>query len=102
MLGEGGALDRVVTAVFVAEVVVKVLANGLAPWRYWTGADRAWNNFDFAVVVFSFRAAAALVFGRGVGAIRLLRLFRLARLWKVRCFPGRLGSVPPSPLTPRQ
>jgi len=30
-----------------------VLANGLAPWNYWMGSDRAWNCFDFTVVVFS-------------------------------------------------
>jgi hypothetical protein len=74
---------RLVTVVFCFEVCVKVIANGLAPWNYWIGEEWKWNNFDFAIVLFSFKPVADAVFGGGGGTIRVLRLFRLARLWKL-------------------
>ena len=89
IFGDGGYIDLCVTWIFVGEVCVKVLANGLAPWNYWVGADRAWNNFDCAIVLMSFEQVAAVLLGGGGGStIRILRLFRLARLMKL------VGKVP--------
>ena len=45
------ALDVVVTVIFIIEVFVKLAAEGMAPWKYWTGPEWAWNNFDFLIVL---------------------------------------------------
>ena len=45
------ALDAVVTVIFILEVFVKIASEGMRPWKYWTGGERAWNNFDFMIVV---------------------------------------------------
>jgi voltage-gated sodium channel len=67
----------------VSEFMIKVIANGLAPWNYWIGEDWRWNNFDFTIVMLSFQEVAAIVFNGGSSTIRVLRLFRLARLLKL-------------------
>ena len=94
ILGNGGVVDVIVTWVFVFEVAVKILANGLAPWNYWLGADKAWNNFDCAIVLMSFKEVAAVLLGGGGGStIRILRLFRLARLLKLVKKVPKLQSI---------
>ena len=45
------ALDQIVLGVFIIEILVKIAAEGAAPWRYWTGKEFKWNNFDFVIVV---------------------------------------------------
>ena len=93
VFGDGGILDVVITVIFCVEVAIKVLANGLAPWNYWVGHDWEWNNFDFAVVVLSFKQVAGPIFGGGGSTIRLLRLVRLARLWKLVEKVRKLHSI---------
>ncbi len=67
------ALDRVVLAIFVIEIVVKLAAEGTRPWRYFRDP---WNVFDFAIV-----AAAFLPMGaQYVTVLRLARLLRVLRL----------------------
>jgi hypothetical protein len=44
-------LDLVVTVIFILEVFVKIAAEGMRPWKYWTGKEWAWNNFDFMIVL---------------------------------------------------
>lgn len=66
-------LDRVVLAVFVLELAVKVLAGGRHPWRFF--AD-GWNVFDFVVVVACFLPAA----GPFAAVLRLARVLRILRL----------------------
>ncbi|KAG6586559.1 Voltage-gated Ion Channel (VIC) Superfamily [Phytophthora cinnamomi] len=71
-------LDTAILAVFTAEVILKILAEGLEPWEYFR---TPWNVFDFVIVVGSFAR------GKG-GMLTMLRLLRLLRVLKlVRAFP---------------
>lgn len=66
-------LDHIIIAIFVFEIVIKILAEGKRPWRYF--AD-AWNVFDFLIV-----AACFLPFdNQYVTVLRLIRLLRALRL----------------------
>lgn len=72
----GGALhflDRVVLAIFVIEIVIKLVAEGNAPWRYFRDP---FNCFDFAIVAVSLLPLGA----QYVTVLRLLRLLRVLRL----------------------
>ncbi len=70
--------DQIVLWIFVAEVVVKMGAEGSRPWRYFLDP---WNVFDFIIV-----AACFLPFeGQAVTVLRLLRLLRVLKL--VRALP---------------
>ena len=73
-------IDYVILTIFIFEVVAKVVAEGAAPWRYWTGPEWKWNNFDFIIVVLSLPLPGM---GGQQGAVKLLRLVRLARLAKL-------------------
>ncbi|MCZ8165130.1 ion transporter [Silanimonas sp.] len=67
------ALDRIVLAIFGAEIVLKMVALSPKPWRYF---HDAWNVFDFAIVV-----ACLLPLGsQSATVLRLLRLLRVLRL----------------------
>ncbi len=73
-----GGLDKLILAIFVLEVVVKIGAEGSTPWRYFTDP---WNVFDFFIV-----AVALLPFqAEGVAVLRLARLLRVLKL--VRALP---------------
>ncbi|KAH8079478.1 low voltage-gated calcium channel [Aureococcus anophagefferens] len=63
--------------VFAAEMVVKIVAEGTRPLRYWTGPESGINTFDSTIVILSF----ALMGGGGGEAI--LPVLRLARLVKL-------------------
>lgn len=73
-------IDMVILYIFMFECVVKIIAEGLEPWVYFTGPERAWNTFDFVVVV-----ACLDIWGDslGGGSVKLLRLMRLARIVKL-------------------
>jgi len=71
--------DWFVTIAFAVEVVLKVVAEGLAPWLYFCGTSWGWNNFDFLIVVVCFVPSAAF----NPKEARLLRLFRLLRVAKI-------------------
>ena len=73
------AIDYTILAVFATECVVKIVAEGRAPHRFFVGPERAWNCFDFVIVV-----ACLPIWGLdGGGSVKLLRLMRLARLMKL-------------------
>lgn len=65
--------DRIVLAIFVAEALLKIVAEGKRPWRYFTSG---WNVFDFFVVT------VCLIPGSGawVAVVRLARILRVLRL----------------------
>lgn len=68
------ALDRVVVGLFVVELILRLLAYGRKPWRFFTNG---WNLFDFFVVAICLvpvnaQAAAALRLVRVIRALRLL------------------------------
>jgi voltage-gated sodium channel len=72
----GGALhvlDRVILAVFVIEIVIKLAAEGGTPWRYFRDP---FNCFDFAIVAVSLLPLGA----QYITVLRLLRLLRVLRL----------------------
>ncbi|KIG15707.1 Voltage-gated sodium channel subunit [Enhygromyxa salina] len=67
--------DQLILWIFVAEIVVKMAAEGKRPWRYFLDP---WNVFDFVIV-----AACFLPFeGNAVTVLRLLRLLRVLKLVK--------------------
>ncbi|HKY35005.1 MAG TPA: ion transporter [Polyangiaceae bacterium] len=66
-------LDRVILAIFVVEILIKLTAEAPAFWRYFRDP---FNCFDFLVV-----AVTLLPFGaQYVTVLRLLRLLRVLRL----------------------
>jgi voltage-gated sodium channel len=67
------ALDRVILAIFVIEIVIKLAAEGRTPWRYFRDP---FNCFDFAIVAVSLLPLGA----QYVTVLRLLRLLRVLRL----------------------
>lgn len=68
-------LNKIILWIFVAEVVVKIIAEGKKPWNYFKDG---WNVFDFIIV-----AAAFMPFGgSSVAVLRLLRLLRVLKLVK--------------------
>ena len=77
--------EPIVLAIFVAELVLKVFAEGTRPWNY---LRRKINVFDLPIVVVCFlslswadHAGNEQGAGSAVGQIRLLRLARLFRLF---------------------
>jgi voltage-gated sodium channel len=73
-------LDTVVLAFFCLEVVMKVLSEGVAPLQYFLGPEWTWNNFDFLIVLFSLPILP--VGGSQVAVLRLIRLMRLAKVFR--------------------
>merc|ERR1719440_1217926 len=68
--------------IFIIEVVVKVIAQGITPWVYWCGHEEwAWNWFDFCIVAVSIPPLSGML--GGGGGVMVLRLFRLARIVKI-------------------
>lgn len=68
------SLDRVVLAVFVLEVLLKIAAEGRRPWRYFLDP---WNVFDFAVTAICLlpldaKFAQVLRLGRVARSLRLI------------------------------
>ena len=67
------ALDRVVLAIFVLEIAVKMAAEGRRPWNYFRDS---YNVFDFTIVAITLLPLG----GQFVTVLRLLRLLRVLRL----------------------
>ena len=67
--------------IFLSECIVKMLAEGLAPLRYFTAREWKWNWFDFLIVFMCLKPIQTLM--GGGGSVKLLRLMRLARLSKL-------------------
>jgi voltage-gated sodium channel len=77
LVAEHGAtlhlFDRIIVGIFVVEILIKLAAEGRAPWRYFRDP---FNCFDFVIV-----AVTLLPFGaQYVTVLRLLRLLRVLRL----------------------
>ena len=71
-------LDQLILWIFVGEIVVKMVAEGRRPWRYFYDG---WNVFDFLIVAGAFMPFAA----QYATVLRLLRLLRVLKL--VRALP---------------
>jgi voltage-gated sodium channel len=65
--------NHIILAIFVIEIVLKLLAEGNQPWRYFYDG---WNVFDFIIVAVAFLPIDA----NFVAVIRMLRLLRILRL----------------------
>lgn len=71
-------LDQMILAIFVIEIVVKMVAEGRRPWRFFKDP---WNCFDFFIVAGAFLPFMA----QYATVLRLLRLLRVLKL--VRALP---------------
>ena len=68
-------IDRIILYIFTFECVMSILSRGTKPWKYFA---RAWNLFDFFIVVMCYLPDS--VTGGNVAVLRLLRLMRLLKL----------------------
>jgi voltage-gated sodium channel len=69
------ALDFVILLIFTLEILLKLCAAGMKPWRFF---QDPWNVFDFIVV-----AVCWMPMDSGqVAVLRLLRLLRVLKLFK--------------------
>lgn len=71
-------LNQVVLGIFIAEIAIKMAAEGNRPWRYF---HDGWNTFDFLIVAACFMPVG----GQYVTVLRLARLLRVLKL--VRALP---------------
>lgn len=71
-------LDMAVLVIFIAEIVIKLVAEGNRPFDFF---KNAWNVFDFLIVVVGLMPFG----GNAVTALRLVRLLRVLKL--VRALP---------------
>ncbi|MCK9463834.1 MAG: ion transporter [Proteobacteria bacterium] len=69
-------LDQIIIWIFVAEMLVKMAAEGRRPWRYFLDP---WNVFDFLIVATCFMPINA----QYVMVLRLARLLRVLKLVRV-------------------
>jgi hypothetical protein len=75
-------VEHIVLMVFTAEVLLKVLAEKLHPWKYF---EKGQNVFDFIVVL--------ACYAPGGDQIAVLRLMRLLRLLKLLNFVPKLQII---------
>jgi len=68
------ALDKAILAIFILEIVVKILAEGRHPWRFFKDP---WNIFDFLIVAVLLIPVGDTHFA---AVLRLARIFRVLRL----------------------
>jgi voltage-gated sodium channel len=72
-------LDHIVSAVFLFEVLVKILAEGFKPWNYFFKAgEKGWNRLDFVIVAGSYTPLGSIAL-----LLRMIRLFRVLKLLKI-------------------
>lgn len=67
------AIDRLVLAAFVLEILLRLAAHGGRPWRFFLDG---WNVFDFAIV-------AACILPTGSGSLQVFRLVRVLRVLRL-------------------
>lgn len=99
--GSLSVLDTLILIIFSLEAILKILAEGIAPYMYWIGPEWKWNNFDFTIVFLSLPFWNGLFGGGSLALLRLVRLMRLAKLIKkvpqlqmiVQGLTGGLSSI---------
>jgi hypothetical protein len=75
-------MDLGVLAVFILECALKISAEGLVPWRFFTGPEMRWNTFDFVIIVMSLPVWGSALGGGNIAILRMLRLLRIMKLVK--------------------
>ena len=68
------SLDTIILSVFVLEVLIKIIAEGKMPWRYFWDP---WNIFDFTIVAICLLPIQNNEF---VAVLRLARVLRVMKL----------------------
>ena len=68
------SLDTIILSIFVLEVLIKIIAEGKTPWRYFRDP---WNIFDFTIV------AVCLMPIENNDFVAVLRLARVLRVMKL-------------------
>lgn len=81
-------LDKICLAIFVVEIVAKLIARG------WGFFKRGWNIFDFVIVAISLVPSA-----QGLSVLRAMRILRLLRVVSVapslrRVVEGLVNALP--------
>jgi voltage-gated sodium channel len=72
-------IDHIISAIFLSELVIKVIAENFYPWRYFYGGiDTQWNRLDFVVVVASYSPLGSMAL-----LLRMLRLLKVLKMIKV-------------------
>ena len=66
-------LDRIILAIFVLEIALKLGAQGRKPWRFF---HDPWNAFDFVIVA----VCLLPLDGHYLAVLRLVRILRVLRL----------------------
>jgi voltage-gated sodium channel len=75
-------MDFFVLAVFILEAFIKIMAEGLYPWRFFSGKEMRWNCFDFAIIIMSLPVWGSALGGSSIAILRMLRLMRIMKLVK--------------------
>lgn len=70
-------IDRIIIYIFVAEIIVKLLAEGKKPWKYFTDP---WNIFDFIIVAVCFIPSIDTHFVMVLRLARILRVFKIVHM----------------------
>eukprot|EP00520_Triparma_pacifica_P006268 CAMPEP_0118662880 /NCGR_PEP_ID=MMETSP0785-20121206/17080_1 /TAXON_ID=91992 /ORGANISM="Bolidomonas pacifica, Strain CCMP 1866" /LENGTH=824 /DNA_ID=CAMNT_0006556479 /DNA_START=20 /DNA_END=2491 /DNA_ORIENTATION=- len=70
-------IDNIILVTFCIEILLKMMAEGMAPWRYFTSKEWRWNNFDFVIVML---CMPFVDLGNSIALLRLFCLMRLAKL----------------------
>lgn len=84
--------NQIILWIFVVEAVLKILAQGNRPWRYFLSP---WNIFDFSIVVVCFLPLGTTY----IAVLRMARILRVIRLITVvprlqMLVSGLLKSIP--------
>jgi voltage-gated sodium channel len=86
--------DRLIIAFFTLEIVLKILSNGKAPWRYFKDP---WNVFDFVIVAICLIPVSDTHYFSVFRILRVLRILRLITVFpKLRMIIGALLKSIPS------
>jgi voltage-gated sodium channel len=75
-------LDFIILGVFIFECLFKFIAEGLQPWRYFSGKEMRWNTFDFIIIILSLPVWGSAFGGGNVAILRMMRLMRIMKLVK--------------------
>lgn len=76
--------DNVISCIFIAEVALKIIAEGIKPWQYFTDKENGiLNRIDFAVTFIAAPGINSMLFGANSSIAIGSRIFRLIRLVKL-------------------
>ena len=77
------SIENAVIALFFLECVLKILAEGLQPYKYFIGKHGRMNTFDFLIVILCAPFISDIFVGKSPIVRLVSRLFRLVRISKL-------------------